>query len=106
MIIEYFYSHKSSPLYLITRSATVAAMAESVSTWCMRTSKTDSVGRVTIAVSSNNILTFKLIFVFCVFCMVDIISGISSIAMCTLILKLMHTHIQNYNQCSFFLPSS
>ena len=46
MIIEYFYSHKSSPLYLITRSATVAAMAESVSTWSMRTSKTDSAGRV------------------------------------------------------------
>ena len=46
MIIEYFYSHKSSPLYLITRSATVAAMAESVSTWSMRTPKTDSVGRV------------------------------------------------------------
>ena len=59
MIIEYFYSHKSSPLYLITRSATVAAdeiiiiiiiiiiiMAESVSTWSMRTSTTDSVGIV------------------------------------------------------------
>ena len=46
MIIEYCYSHTSSPLYLITRSATVAAMAESVSTWSMRTSKTDSVGRV------------------------------------------------------------
>ena len=46
MIIEYFYSHKSSPIYLITRSATVANMAESVSTWSMRTPKTDSVGRV------------------------------------------------------------
>ena len=46
MIIEYFYSHKSSPLHLITRSATVAAMAESVSIWSMRTPKTDSVGRV------------------------------------------------------------
>ena len=46
MLIEYFYSHKSSPLYLITRSATVAAMEESVSTWSMRTPKTDSVGRV------------------------------------------------------------
>ena len=47
MIIEYFYSHKRSPLYLITKSSTVAAMAESVSTWSMRTPKTDSVGRVT-----------------------------------------------------------
>ena len=46
MIIEYFYSHKRGPLYLLTRSATVAAMAESVSTWSMRTPKTDSVGRV------------------------------------------------------------
>ena len=46
MIIEYFYSHKRSPLHLITRSATVAAMAASVSTWSMRTPKTDSVGRV------------------------------------------------------------
>ena len=43
---EYFYSHKRSPLYLITRSATVAAMAESVSISSMRTPKTDSVGRV------------------------------------------------------------
>ena len=48
MIIEYFYSHKRSPLYLITRSATVAAMADSVSTWSMRTPKTDSVGRVSL----------------------------------------------------------
>ena len=48
MIIEYFYSHKSSPLHLITRSATVAAMAESVSTWSMRTPKTDSVWRVLV----------------------------------------------------------
>ena len=34
MIIEYFYSHKSSPLYFISRSATVAAMVESVSRLC------------------------------------------------------------------------
>ena len=58
MIIEYFYSHKSSPLHLITRSATVAAMAESVSTWSMRTPKTDSVWRVdstqTHEISWNN----------------------------------------------------
>ena len=51
MIIEYFYSHKRSPLYLITRSATVAAMAESVSTWSMRTPKTDSVGKVCLTMT-------------------------------------------------------
>ena len=39
MIIEYFYSHKSSRLFLITRRATVAAMAESVSIWSMCTKK-------------------------------------------------------------------
>ena len=48
MIIEYVYSHKSRSLYLITRRATVAAMAESVSTWSMRMPKTDSVGRVDV----------------------------------------------------------
>ena len=41
----FLLSQKKS-LYLITRSATVAAMAESVSTWSMCTPKTDSVGRV------------------------------------------------------------
>ena len=61
MIIEYFYSHKSRPLHLITRSATVAAMAESVSTWSMPTPKTDSVWRVRdttllIGISIRNIL--------------------------------------------------
>ena len=54
---QVFYSHKRSPLYLITRSATVAAMAESVSTWSMRTPKTDSVGRViygTVCIPTQN----------------------------------------------------
>ena len=46
MIIENFYYHKSSPLYLNTKSATVADMAESLSIWSMRTPKIDSVGRV------------------------------------------------------------
>ena len=41
-----FLLSQRTSLYLITRSATVAAMAESVSTWSMRTPKTDSVGRV------------------------------------------------------------
>ena len=34
MTIEYFYSHKSSPLYLITRSATVADIFKSSSANC------------------------------------------------------------------------
>ena len=31
-----------------------------------------------------------------------LIYGISSIVLCTLILKLIHTHIKNYNQCCLY----
>ena len=48
----FLLSQKKSPL-LIIRSATVAAMAESVSTWSMRTPKTDSVGQAQVNAYPN-----------------------------------------------------